>query len=194
MPHGLPTTAPPGDVVSGIENPLFVPLVDCDFLWNQIVDTIDDYFRIQREVRVRQIGNVLTDGRIDTHTEVGATLLEPWRNDSTRGFERLHSTLQSIRRQAVVHIRPDQAGYLIDVIVTKELESLRRPERSEVGHSILRYDNSLTSEFDEPVRGSDEAGLNGGWIPLGRDVQLEQRILEELRGRLYDSHATSSGV
>src|SRR5262245_42375501 len=40
----------------GIENPLFIPLVDRELLWNQTVDAIDDYFRIEREDRVRMIG------------------------------------------------------------------------------------------------------------------------------------------
>ena len=81
------------------ENPLVVPVTDSEFLWNQVVDTLDDYFKIEREERVRVIGGVWTAGRVDTHPVTGATLLEPWRPDSTRGFERLHSTLQSVRRR-----------------------------------------------------------------------------------------------
>src|SRR5262245_5310738 len=49
-----------------IQNPLFIPPVDREFLWNQTVDAVDDYFRIEREDRVRLIGGVLTEGRIDT--------------------------------------------------------------------------------------------------------------------------------
>ena len=37
------------------QNPMYVPLSDREFLWNQLVDTIDNYFRIQREERVRLV-------------------------------------------------------------------------------------------------------------------------------------------
>src|SRR5690606_18368641 len=50
-----------------LENPLFVACGDRQFLWHQVVDTLDDYFRIEREDQVRLIGDVLTEGRIDTY-------------------------------------------------------------------------------------------------------------------------------
>lgn len=163
------------------QNPMYVPLSDREFLWNQLVDVIDDYFRIQREERVRLVGGVLTEGQIETVPQPGATALEPWHDDSTPGFERRYATLQSLRRRAVVYVRPQaDGGYLVDVAVYKELEDLSQPEYSTVNIEGLRHDGSL--ERAEP------AGLMGpatlGWIPVGRDMSLEQRILSELRGRL----------
>jgi hypothetical protein len=38
------------------------------------VDAVDDYFRIEREERVRLIGGVLTEGRIDTFPITGSTV------------------------------------------------------------------------------------------------------------------------
>src|SRR5262245_61301986 len=32
-----------------LQNPLFIPPVDRELLWNQTVDAVDDYFRIERE-------------------------------------------------------------------------------------------------------------------------------------------------
>ena len=58
-----------------MENPLFVPPLDRELLWNQTVDAVDDYFRIEREDRVRLIGGVLTEGRIDTFPMIGSTML-----------------------------------------------------------------------------------------------------------------------
>ena len=63
-------------------NPLFVPVSNQDWAWEQIVDVVDDYFRIERENRVQLVGNVVTEGRIDTFPQVGATWLEPHRPDS----------------------------------------------------------------------------------------------------------------
>ena len=65
----------------------------------------------------RLIAGVLTEGRIDTFPLSGSTLLEPWRRDSTRGYEKWHATLQAIRRRATVRVIPTEGGYLLDVIV-----------------------------------------------------------------------------
>ena len=57
---------------------MYVPLSDREFLWNQLVDTIDNYFQIEREERVRLVGGVLTEGQIETFPLPGATIFEPW--------------------------------------------------------------------------------------------------------------------
>jgi hypothetical protein len=163
------------------QNPMYVPLSDREFLWNQLVDTIDDYFDIQREERVRLVGGVLTEGRIETFPMPGATLLEPWRKDSTHGFERWFASLQSIRRRAVITVRPQSdGGYLVEVAVYKELEELTQPEYSVASLPGVRHDETLESSKSETKFGA--ATID--WIPVGRDLALEQRILSQLRGRL----------
>lgn len=163
-----------------IANPLFVPACDREFLWNQTVDAVDDYFRIEREERVRLVGGILSEGRIDTFPMVGSTIFEPWRVDSTRGYEKIHATLQSIRRQALVRVIPTEGGYLVDVAVKKELEDLDKPEASTAGGSTLRHDGSLVRQEGAASRYS----VTLGWIPLGRDPTLEQRILADIAARL----------
>jgi hypothetical protein len=163
-----------------IANPLFLPPVDREFLWNQAVDAVDDYFRIEREDRVRLIGGVLTEGRIDTFPTIGSTLLEPWRVDSTPGYEKLHATLQSIRRRATVRVIPADGGYLLDVVVQKELEDLDKPEHATAGGSTLRHDGTIVRQQGPPGRFS----VTLGWIPIGRDFTLEQRILADIAARL----------
>lgn len=168
-------------VASQIPNPLYVPMSDREFLWNQLVDTLDDYFPIEREQRVRLIGGVLTEGQIDTLPIAGATWLEPWRKDSTYGGERLYSTLQSMRRRAVARVTPQaDGGYLVTVLVYKELEDVRRPEFSTIYSDALRNDGTLKS----PSNQNYAQPITLGWIPLGRDFSLEQRMLMHLRGRL----------
>lgn len=165
-----------------IENPMFVQAADREFLWNQLVDATDDHFRIEREERVRELGGVLTEGRIDTYPTVGSTLLEPWRRDSTRGFEKLHATLQTVRRRAEVRATPTEGGYLVGVTVLKELEDVDRPEHATAGQAGLRHDGSLTS--GRPAKYGAPNTL--GWIALGRDVSLEQKMLQDVRARLFD--------
>jgi hypothetical protein len=169
-----------GAIVQPLQNPLFIPPVDRELLWNQTVDAVDDYFRIEREDRIRLIGGVLTEGRIDTFPTIGSTIFEPWRVDSTRGYEKLHATLQSIRRRATVRVIPTEGGYLFDVVVQKELEDLDKPEHATAGGATLRHDGSIVRQEGPPGRYS----VTLGWIPIGRDVTLEQRILADLSARL----------
>ena len=180
------------------QNPTLVPVSDSEFAWNQIVDVVDDYFKIEREVRPRQAGDIVTEGRIDTFPRTGSTLLEPWNTDSVNGYERLESTLQSIRRRAYIAVRPASGGYLIDVAVMKELEDLEQPERATAGAATFRYDNSVnqtsqTSPRDQGGDGRDAIGnlpravgnqtATAGWIPLGRDTALEQVMIAQFQGR-----------
>ncbi len=175
-----PAQTPLGSTAIIPENPIFVPTADREFLWNQTVDSIDDYFRITREERVHVVGDVLTEGRIETAPTVGGTVFEPWVSDSSPGFEKLHSTFQSIRRQATVRATPAQGGYLIEVVVQKELEDVSQPEHAAAGASTMRYDGSLGRRTNPLTPSSGTLG----WIGVGRDVLLEQRILADIRSRL----------
>ncbi len=176
---------PPPEVTGPVllENPLLVPMTDVDFVWDQVVDAIDDHFRIQREERLRLVGNVLNEGRLETFPTIGSTLFEPWKNDSSRGFERWQSTLQSIQRRASARVTPAAGGLQIEVIVGKELEDLYQPEHATVGGTTLRYDGSVVRA--EAGRSAGPVSL--GWIPLGRDVQLEQRLLLDIQARVVDA-------
>ena len=167
---------------TAINNPLFVPVADREFVWNQIIDEMDNYFKIRREDRVRQVGSVLTEGTIETFPRVGSTYLEPWRRDSTPGFEKLHATLQSIRRRAEARVIPTEGGYLIELAVYKELEDVLQPELSTVGDTNLRHDTSPERVDQEEVLPPGTLG----WIGVGRDVSLEQRILANIRGRVAE--------
>ncbi len=164
---------------------MFVAITDQRFVWEQIVDTIDDYFRISRENQVREVGGVITAGRIETHPEVGASYFEPWRRDSTPGYQRLLSTLQSTRRKASVTVTPVGSGYTIFVQVDLELEDVNRPERAVVSSDALRQDGSLVRS-QQPLQ---DGPVTLGWIPKGRDFSLEQQILSEIRARLIEQPA-----
>ena len=165
-----------------LPNPLEIPVSDQEFAWNQIVDTVDDYFDISHENRVRVIGNVMTEGHIETRPEIGATVFELWRKDRTRGFQVWQNTFQTMRRQAEIRVSPSSVGYGVQVIVRKELEDLARPEAAMVGGVVQRYDGTLVRPQDKKIGGQ----LALGWIPQGRDIELEQKILRDLYARMYD--------
>lgn len=164
-------------------NPQFVQVSNHDWAWEQIVDVVDDYFRVEREGRVQQVGALITEGRIDTFPQVGATVLEPHRKDSVGWNNRWESTFQTIRRRAVLRIIPEQGGYLVEVAVYKELEDLPRPENSTAGAATFRNNTSLASRLDEPV---SRWRFSEHWIMLGRDPALEQRMLAEIKVRVEE--------
>jgi hypothetical protein len=195
-PGGLVVSpTPPGAVL--------VPALNRDLVWDQVVDIVDDYFKIEHEERVKLIGNTLIEGRIDTYPITGATLMEPWHGDSVGFYNRLESTLQSIRRRADVRVIPVEQGFLIDVVVMKDLEVVDRPIKASAGAATFRYDDSLNrdTEFDpdqnrlpgDPARPIGPRAANSGWKYLGRDTDLEQVILGRIAERLGGVAAPSAG-
>ena len=173
--------SPVAGAVPGPNNPIFVPVSNQDWAWEQIVDVVDDYFRIERESRVQMVGNIVTEGRIDTFPQIGANVLERHRPDSVGRYNRWESTFQSIRRRGLVRVIPDRNGYWVDLAVYKELEDLPASENATTGASTFRNDGSLRSNVTEPV---SRTRLSQFWIPLGRDQACEQQMLAEIQERL----------
>lgn len=170
-----PTVAPSGE--HAVENPLIVSPVDREWIMDAVSNELDNYFRIYREERIRIVDNIVSEGWIETHTQIGGTALEPWRHDSMPGFELAHSTLQTVRRFAKVRVIPNGDSYLVDVKVYKELEDLPEPQHSSINSRQLRYDNAVDIEVEEqPV-----IQPNKGWIPMGRDFALEQHVLRNIQ-------------
>lgn len=164
-----------------IENPHFVPIRDHDLMWNQVVDAVDTHFKIRTEQRVRMVAGQLTEGRLETYPRIGSTLLEPWHTDSTYGYEKLESTLQTIRRRCIVRVTPESGGYWIGVEVHKEMEDVNGPSNQQLALDGVRFDGTLRNQEDDY---SGLAPQTNGWIPLCRDVLLEQRILQDIVARL----------
>lgn len=165
---------------TGIANPITVAMVDRQWIMDVVSDELDNYFRIAREERIRVVDAVITEGWIETHPQIGSSLLEPWKGDSTPGFEKLHATLQTVRRTARARIIPHYDSYLIEVQVNKELEDRPQPLHSSISSRQLRHDNSVDQDRDEiPIIQAEK-----GWIPMGRDLTLEQKILQNISSRV----------
>ncbi len=164
-------------------NPALIPVVDHDLVWDKVVDVVDDYFQIAREDRVRLVGDLLTEGSIETYPRGSSTILEPWNHDTVNPYERWESTLQSMRRWAIVRVIPASGGFLVEVQVTKELEDVPTPETGSVSlanSAALRNDDAL-QRVRNPVAGTPPTL---GWFPVGRDPALEQVILADIHERL----------
>ncbi len=162
-----------------IPNPAVIPDMEANFLWNQVVDAVDDYFAIQSERPVIKDSQQWLEGSLQTLPQIGGTYLEPWQLDATPGFERLQSSLQTIRRELQLTVVPVTEGYQISVQVQKWLEDVDRSLAAVDGATATRHDGGLV-RTDPSVRGSPQTL---GWIEMERDFELEQRILSGILGR-----------
>jgi hypothetical protein len=187
---GLPWTTPHGPEGAAVQpNPTFVANTDPEYVWDTVVDVIGDEFRIEHEEPIRVLDGVITEGRLDTYSyssanpsanaQPSATLLEPWRRDSASAYDRLESTLQSMQRKVSVRVTPGNGGFWIEVVAFKELENLAQPAYASAGAATFHYDTSLT-RITNPVGEQPETA---GWIPQGRDANLEQYFIYHLQSR-----------
>jgi hypothetical protein len=160
----------------GYANPVWIPVANSQCAWELSVGVVGSYFRIEREEPIRQVGNMVTEGRITTSPEVSPTVFEPWRGDTVDPEQRVENTLQTMRRRAVVRVIPAQGGHWVDVTVYKDLEDLARPEQATAGAAAFRYDSTLT-RVSNPIGGEPPPQ---GWIFQGRDSSMEQHIIANL--------------
>jgi len=163
-----------------LANPINVNTQDSEFLWNQIVNTVDDYFRIKSEQRPTRDETQWFAGLMETHSEIGATYFEPWRKDALHGFQRWQSTLQTMRRTATIRVVPTNEGFTVAVEVVKEIEDVDRSQYSSEGSGVARHDGSIV-RADQALAGQP---FTLGWIRQENDTELEQRILREILGRV----------
>jgi hypothetical protein len=154
-------------------NPLVVPSADFETTWRTCVAVLDEYFDIANENRLART--------IVTQPVIGATLLEPWRGDSVDVSDRFESTIQTIRRHARITVAPAPGGgNLVKLEVFKELEDLSKPDRQSMGRAVFHNDFPVNRTYE--VIGPIPLPLQ--WIPKGRDVKLEQVILDRIAYRL----------
>ena len=155
-------------------NPLVVPAGDFDTVWNKTIAVVDKYFDIASENRLSRT--------IVTQPKPGATLLEPWSWDSVTLSDRLESTLQTMRRFAIIKVDPaPTGGYLVKVEVHKELEDMVKPDRQAAGRAV--FNNYFPVNRTREIIGPVPAPV--GWINRGRDPHLEQEILNGVRNTLF---------
>lgn len=153
-----------------VSNPLFVPASNHEVVWERTVDVLHEYpFEIARENKL--------DGVIETQYKVGSGVLEPWHKESIGHDSRWESTLQSIRRRAFVSITPAQGGYLVAVEAFKELEDLPGLAANSPGGATFQEHSPLERDLNQVLGQTAPSG----WIQKGRDVALEQDMLQRMQ-------------
>jgi hypothetical protein len=160
----------------GIENPVVVsPGLPTPEAYREVfektIDILDDYFEL--------LPPDPYDGRIVTKPRIAPGYEQFWKpgNPDTRG--RLLATFQTIRQTATAEIRAgERGGYLVYVVVNRELEDIPRPTQSRVGAAV--FQDSPTVDRQLEVVGG-ETTADHTWFRVGRDFALEQQILHRIR-------------
>lgn len=156
-----------------IANPLVIPAASQEEAWERSIDVLHAFhFEIERENRQART--------IETRYRVGSGVMEPWHRESVGWENRLESTLQSIRRKVVVTVTPVKEGkhpqYAIQVVALKELEDIDALTANSPGGATFQETSPLKRDLT-PVLGQSRPS---GWIPQGRDLELERAILVQL--------------
>jgi hypothetical protein len=158
-----------------IENPALVSpgvptAVSYREVFEKCIDVLDDYFEILSANPYS--GTIITKPRIAPGYE------QVWKSGNPDPRERLLATFQTVRQTATVEIRTgERGGYLIYVVVEKELEDLPKPARSPVG---AVFTDATTVDRRVEVVGPDTA-TSSIWFKVGRDFAFEQQILRRIR-------------
>ncbi|MGI6401854.1 MAG: hypothetical protein ACOX0A_07080 [Thermoguttaceae bacterium] len=169
-------------------NPLFVETQDADALWDAIVDVVDNYFIIDVEQPMRTYERYdstgrrylyRTEGRLETKPSIMGGVQEPWRQNRAEGANRWFATFQTVRSSAVVRVVPEGEGFFVYLSVFDEIEDMPRPMGASVGYNLKFRDD--VSQLSSPV---GERAKSKGWIPVGRDDDLERRMMNELAWRV----------
>lgn len=157
-----------------VDNPIYVPFGNTPEAYARIfertIDVLDDYFEIALTNRY--------DGRIETMPRVAPGFEQFWKVGNPGWRNRALATLQTYRNRAVVLIQPaDGGGYFVNVTVFRELEDLPRPSRQTAGAATFFQTPTVERQFEV----IDPTIYESSWIPQGRNCELEQLILQQIK-------------
>ena len=173
-PLDNPVLVRPGP--DAVENPVLVsPGVPTPEAYREVfektIDVLDDYFDL--------LPPDPYDGRIVTKPRIAPGYEQFWKTGNPDPRGRLLATFQTIRQTAMAEIRAgERGGYLVYVVVERELEDIPRPTQARIGNAVFQDMPTVDRQLDV-VAG--ETSADRAWFKVGRDYALEQVILERIR-------------
>lgn len=160
-----------------IENPVLVSpgqptAASYREVFEKCVDVLDDYFDL--------ITPNPYEGRITTKPRVAPGYEQFLKAGNPDPRQRLLATFQSIRQTATIEIRSgERGGYLVYVVVERELEDLPRPAQAMIGNAV--FQEMPTVERKTEVVSPETSTGTQSWYKIGRDYAFEQEILRRIR-------------
>ncbi len=176
-------TAPPLDnpvplrlAPQEVENPILVSPgkptgAAYEEVFDKTIDVLNTYFDLMPPNPY--------DGRIVSRPRIAPGYEQFWKPGNPDARNRLLATLQTIRQTATARIwAGERGGYMVEVVVEKELEDLSRPIQARAGAAL--FQDGPTVDRTEDVVGPDTSA-DTSWFKVGRDYALEQQILRRIR-------------
>ncbi|MBB6429795.1 hypothetical protein [Algisphaera agarilytica] len=169
---------------------------------NPAAITIADYpeaFQISAEV-LRDAGFQVDRrdfrfGKVSTKPKGSPTLIEAWKPDNTYPDQSVRSTLGDLRRTVTVNFLPQNDAPHADAESAKRLvstydlrvevlvERLQIPQRRMNGST----NGVVFADLAEVPEELQARGITQSyWEPIGRDVHLEQRLLQQILDRVEE--------
>lgn len=138
-----------------------------DDIWDATLDTLREH-GFEPEVQDR------ANGRITTRPTTGKQWHEPWRKDIADNYDVMMASLHTIQRAATVQFVHDPDGWKADVIVRMYQLSEPEPQITTASSVLHGYTGAL------PDREGRRHGTRRQWRDLGRDGEMESRLLGEI--------------
>ena len=173
-PLDNPVTVRPGG--GPLENPILVSPgqptgLAYDEVFNRTIDVLSYYFEL--------LPPNPYDGRIVSKPRIAPGYEQAWKQGNPDARNRLLATFQTIRQTVTAEIRAgERGGYLVYIVVERELEDLSRPSMARAGAAIFQEGATVDRQLD--VVGPDTSP-DQNWFKIGRDHALEQQILRKIR-------------
>lgn len=147
----------------------------------------------ENDFRPQQVDRV--EGLAIAGPSTSGQWFEFWRSDSQGAYQSLESSLHTMRRLAIIRVTPaavsseaaSQPGaptvagdglFRVSVTVEKSRYSASERQLTTAAGALAIYSSQLPTE--EGLRNARTIGEH--WVPLGRDVLLEQWFLERFAG------------
>ncbi|APZ93021.1 hypothetical protein [Fuerstiella marisgermanici] len=170
MLGGCLSGPPAGNMPQGV-SAIQVSADKQDLMWERAVAILNNYhFMVARESKI--------EGVIETEYRAGSNLFEPWHHDSVGYANRLESTVQSIRRKAIVTFQNSSPGLVtISVRVDKEIEDVPGLAANYEGGATFSESQLLDRNLDQVV---GQAGASR-WLHRGTDPALEAELMRQIQ-------------
>ncbi len=170
MLGGCLSGPPTGNMPQGV-SAIQVSADKYDLMWERAVAILNNYhFMVARESKI--------EGMIETEYRAGSNLFEPWHHDSVGYANRLESTVQSIRRKAIVTFQNSSPRLVtISVRVDKEIEDVPGLAANYEGGATFSESQLLDRDLDQVV---GQAGASR-WLHRGTDPALEAELMRQIQ-------------
>ena len=158
-----------------------------------------EFMKVAEDVLIRMNFAIekadVESGVLRTRPLSGAQFFELWRSDNAGGFNTAEANLCSLRRTAELQVSEQDKGELC-VMCTVVTERLDIPEQEDVTTSGGAY--QLFSRSGQKIQKFElnkEQEEKMTWIDMGRDAQLETKILLRIEKRIAsDTKASVSNA